>query len=608
MKQKTQPLVVIFFLALLVTAYGLNKSNTVHAVNVPFDDKAHQKALARYGFAFEEVAQQVGVKFQHQAPVLDEKLAHIMPQIASMGAGVAVCDFDRDGWNDFYVTNSASGSMNALYLNKGDGTFEDVAEKMGVADLNREGSGTSMGAVWGDYDNDGFEDLLVYKWGHPELFHNNGGKGFTNATAKAGLPRWVNANNAIWFDYDRDGNLDIFIGGYYREDINLWDLKSTDIMPESFEYAQNGGRKYLLRGQGDGTFEDVTLKAGLISRRWALAAVAGDFRGTGYPDLVIANDYGVTEFFANDKGRFREIGRQVGIGFAPKSGMNANIGDVLNTGTPAIYISNITEPNILNQRNNLWVPREGTKGASLRYDNLADNMGIGDGGWSFGAVFSDFNNDGTKDLYCTNGYVSGDRQKSYWYDYSKITGANTAIIRDAKNWPPMGTNSLSGYQSKRVWINDGAASFREVAQNVGVKDKFDGRAVAVADLWNRGTLDIIVANQKGPLLIYKNSVQPDFNWVQLELRGAKSNRSAIGAQVTLYWDGKKQTQILSGGEGFCSQNMRRLHFGLGKDTQPEKAIVRWPSGAVQTVTNLKMNEINTITESATKTTGGRNAA
>ena len=607
MNPKTQPFVVFFFLALLTAAYGLNKANSVHDAAVPSDNEAQKKALARYGFAFEEVAQQVGVKFQHEAPVLDAKLAHIMPQIASMGAGVAVADFDRDGWNDFYVCNSAVDSKNALYRNKGDGTFEDVAEKMGVADLNQE-NGTSMGAVWGDYDNDGFEDLLVYKWGRPELFHNDGGKGFTNVTTKANLPRWVNANNAIWFDYDRDGKLDIFIGGYYREDINLWKLKSTDIMPESFEYAQNGGRKYLLRGQGDGTFEDVTQKAGLISRRWALAAVAGDFRGTGYPDLVIANDYGVTEFFANDKGRFREIGRQVGIGFAPKSGMNANTGDVLNSGAPAIYISNITEPNILNQRNNLWVPREGSKGTGLRYDNLADNMGVGDGGWSFGAVFGDFNNDGAQDLYCTNGYVSGDRQKSYWYDYSKITGANTAIIRDDKNWPPMGTNSLSGYQSKRVWINDGAGSFKEVAQNVGVRDKFDGRAVAVADLWNRGTLDVIVANQKGPLLIYKNSVQPDRNWIQFELRG-QNNRSAIGAHLTLYWDGKKQTQILAGGEGFCSQNMRRLHFGLGEDAKIEKAVVRWPSGRVQTITDFKMNQINTITEAASAIkTGGVNSA
>ena len=601
--KKTQPFVVVFFLCLLATAYGLNKINSG-----PADDRNREQkpqnleakiragAVQKYGAAFEEVSLQSDVNFQHQAPVLDQKLAPIMPQIASMGAGVAVCDYDRDGWDDFYVSNSALGSQNQLYHNLQNGKFEEVAGALGVADVNREGSGVSMGAVWGDYDNDGFSDLLIYKWGKPELWHNEAGKSFENVTEKANLPLWVNANNAIWFDYNRDGKLDLFIGGYYREDINLWHLKSTDIMPESFEYAQNGGRKYLLRGRGDGTFEDVTKQAGLESRRWSLGAVAGDFRGTGYPDLIIANDYGITEFFANNKGHFQEIGRQVGIGFAPKSGMNACAGDILNSGAQAIYISNITEPNILNQRNNLWVPRERAKAGNVRYDNLADNMGVGDGGWSFGAVFGDFNNDGAQDLYVTNGYISAHRQKTYWYDYSKITGANTAIIRDAKNWPAMNGNSLSGFQSKRLWLNDGLGSFKEVAQSVGVTDKFDGRAAAVADLWNRGTLDLIVANQEGPLLIYKNSVKPENDWIQFDLRGQSSNRDAIGASLTLFWDGKKQVQTITGGEGFCAQKMHRLHFGTGKNGKLEKAIIRWPSGLVQTVTNLKMNAINLVNE------------
>ena len=159
-----------------------------------------------------------------------------------------------------------------------------------------------MGSVWGDYDNDGFEDVIVYKWGRPELFHNDGGKAFTRVTDRAGLPAWANINAAVWLDYDRDGKLDLFLGGYFAEQVNLWHLASTKMMPESFEYANNGGRKFLFRNLGGGRFEEVSEKVGLTSRRWALAAVAADLRGTGYPDLFIANDYGVSELFVNEGG------------------------------------------------------------------------------------------------------------------------------------------------------------------------------------------------------------------------------------------------------------------------------------------------------------------
>lgn len=569
----------VFFVALLAAILFLNRRSTgSHTGQTPGDV---QTALARYGFHLEEVSRAAGIEFVHQAPTLDAKLAHIMPQIASMGAAVSVADFNRDGWQDIYVTNSGENSRNRLYRNRGDGTFEDVAEAAGVGDVNQVETGVSMGAVWGDYDNDGYEDLFLYKWGRPELFHNDKGRGFTRVTERAGLPAWVNANNAIWLDYDRDGKLDLFIGGYFDERLNLWRLSTTRIMPESFEYAQNGGRKYLLRGRGDGTFEDATESLGLRSRRWALAAAAADLRGTGYPDLVIANDYGVTEYWANEGGkRFREIGKESGIGAVPKSGMNVAFGDVLNDGSHAIYVTNISEPGILVQGNNLWVPAQPDKRLP-RYQNLASDMGVELGGWSFGAQFGDLNNDGHLDLYLTNGYVSASKNQSYWYDYSKISGGNRSIISDAVNWPPMRDMSLSGYQQKRVWISDGAGRFTDVAQVVGANDTRDGRAVALADLDNNGSLDVIVANQKGPLLVYKNTVAPGRAWIGFALEGARSNRSAIGAQVRLFFGGGQQMQEVSGGSGFCAQNQRPLHFGLGKAARVEKAVIRWPSGKTQ---------------------------
>jgi hypothetical protein len=554
-------------------------------------------ALARYGFRFQESAKAAGIDFMHTSATFDPKLRHIMPQVASMGAAVSIVDFDRDGLLDIYVTNSGEGSRNALYRNLGNGTFRDVAAEVGLADVNLPGTGVSTGAVWGDYDNDGYEDVLIYKWGKPELFHNDGGKHFTRVTEQAGLPNWVNANTAIWFDYDRDGKLDLFLGGYYPEDVDLWHLKNTKMMPDSFEYARNGGRKYLFHNLGGGRFEEVSERLGINSRRWSLAAVAADLRGTGYPDLFVANDYGVSEVYFNEGGkRFREAGKETGIGAAPKSGMNAAVGDVLNQGRFGIYVSNISEEGVLVQGNNLWMPRTGTSGANIRYDNMATAMGVDLGGWSFGAQFGDLNNDGFLDLYEVNGNVSLDRNRSYWYDYSKVAGGNQAIISDAANWPPLDGRSLSGYQQKRVWINDGAGQFKEVAQLVGVTDVYDGRSIALADFGNRGVLDAVVANERGPLLLYRNTVSPDNRWIEFDLEGRESNRSAIGAQLKVTWNGQQQVQEVSGGSGFCAQNQRRLHFGLGKTTGIDRVEIRWPSGRTQTVTAPELNRIHKLAE------------
>jgi hypothetical protein len=593
-KRVARILLAVLFVALIVTPVLLRRLSAQRQKSLLTADA--RSALNRYGVYFEEVSHAAGVNFVHQAPTLDHKLDHIMPQVASMGAAVSIVDFDRDGWPDIYATNSGEGSKNALYRNQQNGTFKDVAGEVGLADLNQPGTGVSMGAVWGDYDNDGYEDVLLYKWGRPELFHNDAGKTFTRVTDKAGLPSWVNANTAIWFDYDGDGKLDLFLGGYYPEDVDLWHLKNTRMMPESFEYAQNGGRKYLFHNLGNGAFEEVSQKLGIDTRRWALAAVAADLRGSGHPDLFIANDYGISELYFNDGKQFREVGKRAGVGFSPKSGMNAAVGDVLNDGQYSVYVSNISEEGVLIQGNNLWMPKEGTTGESLQFENLARDMDVEIGGWSFGAQFGDLNNDGNQDLYLVNGYVSADRSKNYWYDFSKITGGNSSIISDAANWPPMEGRSLSGYQQKRVWLNDGSGKFVNVAAAVGANDEYDGRSVALVDLWNRGVLDVVVANQKGPLLIYKNDATQDNKWIDFELEGTVSNRSAIGTQVKLFWNGKQQVQTVSGGSGFCAQNQRRLHFGLGKSPHVEKAEIRWPSGKTQVIENPVIGQVNKVKE------------
>lgn len=587
--------VAIFFGALL--AFPIVNRYVGADTGAGAESLAHDQAIERHGLFLEEVASASGIDFIHEPPEFDSRLAHIMPQVASLGAAVSVVDFDRDGWQDLYVTNSGTGSKNALYRNVGNGFFEDVASELGIADLNRSGTGASMGSVWGDFDNDGYEDLFLYKWGQLELYRNDGGKGFTRVTDRAGLPAWANVNAAIWLDYNRDGNLDLFFGGYYPEEYNLWDLPHTRIMPESFEYARNGGRKYLYRGNGDGTFEDVTEQLGLDGRRWMMAVSAADLRGTGYPDLFIANDYGVDEVFFNESGeRFVAAGERTQVGFAPKSGMNVAFGDLTNAGAYSIYVTNISEPGILVQGNNMWVPQPGTSGDDIRFSNMAATLRVDMGGWSYGAQFGDLNNDGLLDLFMTNGYVSADRKESYWYDFSKVAGGHKDIISEARHWPAMNGRSLSGYQPKKLWLNTGSWRFQQVAQSVGVSETYDGRAVALVDLWNRGVLDVVVAHQRGPLLVYRNHVAPENNWIAFELEGSLSNRSAIGAEVEVHWNGQRQLQHVSGGSGFSAQNQRRLHFGLGPEAQVDSVVVKWPSGHEHVIHAPGVNRLLELTE------------
>jgi hypothetical protein len=561
-------------------------------------EASRSAALGRDGFVLEEVSASAGIRFRHAAPVLDAKLERIMPLVAAYGAGVSVVDVDRDGWQDLYVTTSAVDGHNALYRNLGNGTFADVAARLGVADVNRRGTGVSMGAVWGDYDNDGYEDLFVYKWGRPELFHNDGGRGFTRVSEHLGLPGWINANTAVWFDFDADGWLDLFVGCFYPAGVDLWHLPHTRIMPESLEYAQDGGRNYLLHNRGDGSFEEIGEAAGLHATRWTLAAAAADVDHDGDPDLFVANDYGINELYRNEGGRrFRDIGRAAGVARTPKSGMNASFGDVFNRGEWVLYVSNISEPGVLIHGNDLWVPAQAS-GAAPSYQDLAGAFGVELAGFAFGAQFGDLNNDGRLDLVVTNGYVSGRTRDSYWYDYSLVAGGHSRIIADARNWPALRGRSLSGYQQDHVWLNEGPGGFRDVTRAVGAANTYDGRAVALADLWNRGVLDVVMANQSGPLLVYRTTATPMHRWIAFALEGTRSNRSAIGAEIRLYAAGERQMRQIEGGNGFAAQNQRRVQFGLGTASAVDSVVVRWPSGTVQTITAPAVNTLHRIREAA----------
>src|SRR5687767_14092250 len=542
-------------------------------------------SAASPGFVLRDGTAAAGIRFVHRRPEFDPKIARIEPHVAALGASVSVADFDADGRADLYFTNSRFGEPNALYRNRGDGTFEDVAAQAGLADLNRDGEGVSMGAVWGDFDNDAREDVLVYRYGYPALFRNRGGGRFENVTENAGLRRWVNSNGAIWLDYDRDGLLDLYITAYFR-DVDLWNLTTTRIMHNSFEFATNGGKNLLFHNLGRGKFEDVTDRMAVGSTRWTMAAASADFNGDGWPDIYLANDYGPEELYLNDRGR-RFVLVTAGLESESKSGMSVTLGDAFNRGRLDAFVTNISERGYIFENNNLRVNelRE-----SRRYRNVAEGA-VADAGWAWGAQFGDLNNDGSNELFVANGFISADRNQSYWYAMSKIAGANARFFEDASTWPAFGNASLSGYEPSRVYLNRGVAGWVDVADRVGVKDLYDGRAVAMADLFNRGAVDVIVANQNQPAILYRGQPDSTNHWIAFKLVGTRSNRSAIGAEVTIESGEHVQRRVVDGGSGFASQNDRRPHFGLGKREWVDRVIVEWPSGARQVLSRPTIDRV-----------------
>jgi enediyne biosynthesis protein E4 len=542
------------------------------------------------GFVLRDETAAAGIHFVHHRPSFDPKIANVEPHVAALGASVSVTDFDGDGRPDLYFTNSHFGEHNALYRSNGDGTFEEVADRVGLADLNREGDGVSMGAVWGDFDNDGREDVLVYRYGYPALFRNVDGKHFEDVTEQAGLHRWINSNGAIWIDYDRDGLLDLYITAYFR-DFDLWHLTTTKIMHNSFEYANNGGKNLLFHNLGGGKFEDVTDKMGVGSTRWTLAAASADFNGDGWPDIYLANDYGPEELYLNDHGR-RFVLTTAGLESESKSGMSVTLGDAFNRGRIDAFVTNISERGYLFQNNNL---RLNQMTEAHRFRNVAEGE-IADAGWAWGAQFGDLNNDGANELFVANGFISADREKSYWYAMSKIAGANGRLFEDAATWPAFGNSSLSGYEPSRVYLNRGVAGWIDVAKNVGATDLYDGRAVALADLSNRGAQDVIVANQNQPAVMYRDYPDSANHWIAFKLVGTRSNRSAIGTEVTIESGDLRQRRVVDGGSGFASQNDRRLHFGLGTREWVDRVTINWPSGVQQILSRPPIDRFVTVTE------------
>jgi len=537
---------------------------------------------------FEEIGAKAGINNLHHTRHFNGESADVLRMFTSGGSSAAVGDFDGDGYDDIFVTDSDNGKPNHLFHNNGNMTFTDVAVKAGVTKGN-DPTTIVADALWFDYDNDGREDLIVARFGTPILYHNEGNGKFKDVSATSGLNKFGNTIAVIAFDYDNDGYLDLMFGNYFKP-VNLLDLKDPHVLPNDLDNAVNGGGVTLWHNNGNGSFTETTEKAGFGKHTgWTLDIGHGDLNNDGLQDVYLACDYGTDRiFFNNGDGTFTEK-TATATGFDTRKGMNVDIADYDNDGWLDTYVTNITDE-YMKECNMLWHNNhDGTFTDVSRETNTCETL------WGWSAKFGDFDNDGWQDLFVVNGLRSAGKDNYIPVLVNLITQPGVDFT-DVRLWPRIGDMTWSGYQKKKFFRNLGGQTFKEMSAEAGVDNDKDGRGIGLGDFDNDGKLDIYQVNADQEALFYRNTTENIGNWVQFKLTGVKSNRDAIGARVTLTAGGLRQIQEVNGGNGYAGQSTKRLHFGVGRATKVDSVEIRWPSGLVQKVDGVSVNKLNKVTE------------
>jgi hypothetical protein len=536
---------------------------------------------------FVDVSEAAGVAHRHRTRRYQGPHADVLRMFTSGGAAAAVADYDGDGAEDIFVTDSDAGRPNHLYHNNGNFTFTDVAEQAGVAGGNGPLTIVSD-ALWFDYDNDGLPDLLVARFGTPLLYHNEGNGKFRDVTAASGFNKFGNTIAAIAFDYDNDGLLDVMLGNYFQP-VNLLDLKTLHVLPNDLDNATNGGGATLWRNLGNGRFSEVTSQAGFGKHTgWTLDLGHADLNNDGLQDVYLACDYGTDRiFFNNGDGTFRDA-TEKSIGFDTKKGMNVEIGDYDNDGWLDLYVTNIYD-DYMKECNMLWHNNhDGTFTDVSRETNTCATL------WGWAAKFGDFDNDGWLDLFVVNGLRSAGKENYIPVLLNMITKPGIDFT-DLRNWPNIGNMSWSGYQKKKLFHNVTGQDFTEISAEAGVDNDKDGRGIAVADFDNDGRLDLFQTNADQPPILYRGMTKSG-NWVQFLLTGTTSNRDAIGARIQIRAGGLTQIREIDGGNGYAGQSTKRAHFGIGKAAAIDSVDIRWPSGRVEKLGPVAINQLHKIVE------------
>ncbi len=532
-----------------------------------------------FGVHFRDVTATAGIHFHHERAASEQKL-----YLETMGAGVAWLDYNQDGFMDLFFVNSgwtpyfhpAKAPQPALYRNNGDGTFTDVTEQAGI-----QTDGTFFfGVAVGDFDNDGYPDIYLTGYRHSVLYHNNRNGTFTDVTAKAGVGNdgeWATA--AGWFDYDRDGKLDLLVTNYVQYDVDhpvsCGEKKAgyrAYCHPDSFP----GSSPRLYHNNGDGTFTDVTEKAGLVNKDGKSLAVAlADLNGDGWPDIFIANDTQRNFLYLNNgDGTFRDATYASGAGFSedgrPEAGMSADAADVRNNGMYDLYVSHLDfELNRYYRGNGDGTFVDATVPSGLGRTNSLNS--------SFGARFFDFDNDGWRDLLVTNGH----------------------ILDNIGLYHP----SVTYEEERKLYRNVGDGKFVDATktQDAAFRAPRVGRGLAVGDYDNDGWLDFAVNNNGEDAQLFRNDggdslAEKRNHWLGVRLIGTKSNRDGIGAKLKLTAGGLVSRDQAKGGMSYCSAQDPRIYFGLGEHRQVDLLEIEWPRGAHEVIRDLRADQIVTIEE------------
>ena len=537
--------------------------------------------------------------------------------------GIAVADYDGDGWEDFYVCQPG-GLPNRLFRNLGDSSFEDVTQKAGLSVLD-----STSAALWADYDNDSDQDLFVITAGEILLFANNGSGRFRRSdTARFVVPPEQKSGMTMGAlaDYDRNGFLDLYVGQYSPASGSA--MTNNLHQPAPYHGANNGGANQLFRNNGDGTFANVTSSAGLMvnNLRWSLAAAWGDYNRDSYPDLYVANDFGANNLYHNNgDGTFKDIALEAGVEDIA-AGMSASWQDYDNDGKLDLYVSNIWSaagqrimsrpsfrPSISEEARRVF--HRFAKGNTLfrntgngTFDDVTLHAGVENGGWAWGADFVDFNNDGWEDLFVLNGHITGDdRTDLESFHWIRIVAESPLAFGRSKRYEEAWREflalmsesafSVHGGERGRFYLNTGKDKFVDISHPSGLDFADDGRAFGVIDFDRDGDLDLIVKNRTDPQIrLLRNDIRNSHHAVAFELVGRQSNRDAVGAKVFLKAGTQVRFKENKAGSGFLSQHTRRIYFGLGNQDVIAHARIEWPSGIVQELHDVPVDSVIRIEE------------